>query len=172
MELRNVGLFLTLPNLWFWRHFIVRHTQQYTDTASASSLLSVCSVWNDHHHRTGNCVRHDRHVWRPFRDGRRHMPAHHHSGWFFFFYLFFCVLNVILCVFILDSAASNKRPLCFCFQLFVAGLIVLLLDELLQKGYGLGSGISLFIATNICETIVWKAFSPTTVNTGRGKYAP
>lgn len=53
-------------------------------------------------------------------------------------------------------------------QLFVAGMIVLLLDELLQKGYGLGSGISLFIATNICETIVWKAFSPTTVNTGRG----
>jgi len=42
------------------------------------------------------------------------------------------------------------------------------LDELLQKGYGLGSGISLFIATNICENIVWKAFSPTTINTGRG----
>lgn len=56
----------------------------------------------------------------------------------------------------------------FSAQLFVAGMIVLLLDELLQKGYGLGSGISLFIATNICETIVWKAFSPTTVNTGRG----
>merc|ERR1711981_1458890 len=52
--------------------------------------------------------------------------------------------------------------------LFFAGIIVLLLDELLQKGYGLGSGISLFIATNICETIVWKAFSPTTINTGRG----
>jgi len=54
------------------------------------------------------------------------------------------------------------------FQLFFAGIIVLVLDELLQKGYGLGSGISLFIATNICETIVWKAFSPTTINTGRG----
>lgn len=53
-------------------------------------------------------------------------------------------------------------------QLFIAGLIVLTLDELLQKGYGLGSGISLFIATNICETIIWKAFSPTTINTGRG----
>lgn len=53
-------------------------------------------------------------------------------------------------------------------QLFVSGLIVLLLDELLQKGYGLGSGISLFIATNICETIIWKAFSPTTINTGNG----
>lgn len=53
-------------------------------------------------------------------------------------------------------------------QLFFAGLVVLILDELLQKGYGLGSGISLFIATNICENIVWKAFSPTTINTGRG----
>jgi len=53
-------------------------------------------------------------------------------------------------------------------QLLCSGLIVLLLDELLQKGYGLGSGISLFIATNICETIVWKAFSPATINTGKG----
>lgn len=51
-------------------------------------------------------------------------------------------------------------------QLLCAGLVVLLLDELLQKGYGLGSGISLFIATNICETIVWKSFSPATINTG------
>lgn len=53
-------------------------------------------------------------------------------------------------------------------QLMVAGLVVILLDELLQKGYGMGSGISLFIATNICETVVWKSFSPTTVNVGRG----
>jgi protein transport protein SEC61 subunit alpha len=53
-------------------------------------------------------------------------------------------------------------------QLVAAALIVILLDELLTKGYGLGSGISLFIATNICESIIWKAFSPTTVNTGRG----
>merc|ERR1711943_134081 len=53
-------------------------------------------------------------------------------------------------------------------QLCVAGVIVIILDELLQKGYGMGSGISLFIATNICENIVWKAFSPTTMNTGKG----
>ncbi|KAI6687179.1 hypothetical protein NL676_024007 [Syzygium grande] len=53
-------------------------------------------------------------------------------------------------------------------QLCFAGIIVICLDELLQKGYGLGSGISLFIATNICETIIWKAFSPTTINSGRG----
>ena len=107
-------------------------------------------------------------------------------------------------------------------QLCFAGIIVICLDELLQKGYGLGSGISLFIATNIwwvllssafldllfkslypissiellefccliatvnwrtctfvenlkgvlllccSETIIWKAFSPTTINSGRG----
>jgi len=53
-------------------------------------------------------------------------------------------------------------------QLTVAGVIVIILDEMLQKGYGLGSGISLFITTNICESIIWKAFSPTTINTGTG----
>ena len=53
-------------------------------------------------------------------------------------------------------------------QLLVSGIIVLCLDEMLQKGYGLGSAISLFIATNICETIIWKSFSPHTVNYGRG----
>lgn len=53
-------------------------------------------------------------------------------------------------------------------QLLFSGIIVLCLDEMLQKGYGMGSGISLFIATNICETIIWKALSPQTVNQGRG----
>ena len=53
-------------------------------------------------------------------------------------------------------------------QLFASTVVVCLLDDLLSKGYGFGSGTSLFIATNICETIVWKAFSPTTINTGRG----
>ncbi|KAG5188175.1 putative Sec61/secY [Tribonema minus] len=53
-------------------------------------------------------------------------------------------------------------------QLSCAGLVVIVLDEMLQKGYGFGSGVSLFIATNICETIVWKAFSMTTINTGNG----
>ena len=53
-------------------------------------------------------------------------------------------------------------------QLVFAGIIVICLDELLQKGYGLGSGISIFIATNICESVVWRALSPMTFNTGRG----
>ena len=53
-------------------------------------------------------------------------------------------------------------------QLCVAGVIVLLLDEIMSKGYGIGSGISLFIAVNICETIVWKALSPFTIQTESG----
>ena len=50
-------------------------------------------------------------------------------------------------------------------QLFIAGFMVIMLDELLKKGYGLGSGISLFIVTTICETILWKSFSPVTITT-------
>ncbi len=44
----------------------------------------------------------------------------------------------------------------------------MLLDDMLHKGYGLGSGISLFIATNLCENILWKSFSPVTITTQAG----
>lgn len=54
------------------------------------------------------------------------------------------------------------------FQLVFAGIMVMILDELLSKGYGLGSGISLFMATNISENIIWKSFSPFTVTSDRG----
>lgn len=52
-------------------------------------------------------------------------------------------------------------------QLVMSGVIVILLDELLGK-YGIGSGVNLFIATNVCENIIWKAFSPKVFNTARG----
>jgi preprotein translocase SecY subunit len=45
-------------------------------------------------------------------------------------------------------------------QLVVAGTIIMLLDELLQKGWGLGSGISLFIAAGVAQSIWWDAISP------------
>jgi preprotein translocase SecY subunit len=45
-------------------------------------------------------------------------------------------------------------------QLVMSGVIVLLLDELLQKGWGLGSGISLFIAAGVAATIWWDAVAP------------
>lgn len=45
-------------------------------------------------------------------------------------------------------------------QLIGAGLIVLLLDELVQKGWGFGSGISLFIMAGVAQGIFWQLFSP------------
>jgi len=47
-------------------------------------------------------------------------------------------------------------------QLLTAGIIVMLLDELVQKGWGLGSGISLFIMAGVAQTIFWQCFSPGT----------
>jgi protein transport protein SEC61 subunit alpha len=45
------------------------------------------------------------------------------------------------------------------FQLLFAGIIIILLDELLQKGWGLGSGVSLFIAAGVAGQVFWNAFS-------------
>jgi len=45
-------------------------------------------------------------------------------------------------------------------QLTVAAIIVILFDEMLQKGWGLGSGVSLFILAGVAEEVVWGAFSP------------
>lgn len=45
-------------------------------------------------------------------------------------------------------------------QLVGAGFIILLLDELLQKGWGLGSGISLFIAAGVAASIWWDSIAP------------
>ena len=44
----------------------------------------------------------------------------------------------------------------------------MVLDEILSKDYGLGSGISLFIAKNISENIMRKSFSFFTVPSERG----
>lgn len=44
-------------------------------------------------------------------------------------------------------------------QLLFAGIIVILMDETIQKGWGLGSGVSLFIMANVCTQITWNMFS-------------
>src|SRR5215210_523058 len=45
-------------------------------------------------------------------------------------------------------------------QLIGASVIVMYLDELVQKGWGLGSGISVFIMAGVAQTIVWSIFNP------------
>lgn len=45
-------------------------------------------------------------------------------------------------------------------QLMAASIFVMFMDELIQKGWGLGSGISLFIAAGVSQQILWSLFSP------------
>jgi preprotein translocase SecY subunit len=46
-------------------------------------------------------------------------------------------------------------------QLLIAGLVLMMLDEMIQKGWGFGSGISLFILAGVAETVLWNSLAPT-----------
>jgi protein transport protein SEC61 subunit alpha len=46
-------------------------------------------------------------------------------------------------------------------QLMIAGLVLMMLDEMLQKGWGFGSGISLFILGGVAQTVMWDTFAAT-----------
>jgi protein transport protein SEC61 subunit alpha len=51
-------------------------------------------------------------------------------------------------------------------QLIGASVIVMLLDEMIQKGWGVGSGLSLFIMAGVAQTILWSVFSPVPAEDG------
>lgn len=55
-------------------------------------------------------------------------------------------------------------------QLIASGIIVLLMDELVQKGWGFGSGISLFIMAGVAQQIFWQSFSPAPAVGESGSY--
>jgi len=44
------------------------------------------------------------------------------------------------------------------FQIVLGSVILIYLDEVVSK-YGIGSGIGLFIAANVCQEIIWRLFS-------------
>jgi preprotein translocase SecY subunit len=46
-------------------------------------------------------------------------------------------------------------------QLLFAGVVLMLLDEMMQKGWGIGSGISLFILAGVAQRIMWDSFGIT-----------
>jgi len=78
------------------------------------------------------------------------------------------ILSVVMVIFeasayILGGTYGTLSPtteIVIMLQLLAAGIVVLLLDELLQKGWGLGSGISLFIAAGVASTIWWDSVAP------------
>lgn len=53
-------------------------------------------------------------------------------------------------------------------QLLLGGYIIVLLDDLLQKGWGIGSGVSLFVAIRACESVFDHAISMQTTTGDRG----
>jgi preprotein translocase SecY subunit len=59
----------------------------------------------------------------------------------------------------LGTLTTNQDFVIF-LQLVIASMLVLLLDEMIQKGWGIGSGVSLFILAGVCQTVVWYTFSP------------
>lgn len=66
------------------------------------------------------------------------------------------------------------KGICIVLQLTFSGLLLILMDDMLCSGYGIASngdasgGINLFIACNVCERIMWRAFSPMTYRTSYG----
>lgn len=55
-------------------------------------------------------------------------------------------------------------------QLLAAGLIIMLLDEMLQKGWGFGSGVNLFILAGVAQHIMIDCFSLTPPIGNVGKF--
>ncbi len=66
------------------------------------------------------------------------------------------------------GSLTPQNALVVWMQLFLAGIIVILMDELIQKGWGLGSGVSLFIMTNVAGRVMFNMFNITELE----KWAP
>jgi preprotein translocase subunit SecY len=52
-------------------------------------------------------------------------------------------------------------------QLMITTILLMLMDEMIQKGWGLGSGVSLFIAAGIAQQMFWETFSPVIGSDGK-----
>ena len=63
---------------------------------------------------------------------------------------------------------TNQTVILIMIQLLAAGVAIILLDEMIQKGWGLGSGISLFIAGGVATQIFWHAFYFANTNVADG----
>ncbi|MCD6420921.1 MAG: preprotein translocase subunit SecY, partial [Thaumarchaeota archaeon] len=73
------------------------------------------------------------------------------------------VIVVEAAVFTLSGMLGQLGPetqLIVFLQLVAATMLIVLMDELIQKGWGLGSGVSLFIAAGVAEAIFTNLFSP------------
>jgi preprotein translocase subunit SecY len=57
------------------------------------------------------------------------------------------------------APAKGISPFVLIFQLFLGGILIMLMDEIVSK-WGFGSGISLFIAAGVSQSLFIRAFNP------------
>ena len=84
---------------------------------------------------------------------------------------FFSILltGVQASAYIIGSVYGNLSPttaIIVFLELLATGVIVMLMDEMIQKGWGFGSGISLFIMAGVAQVILWDSFSPAPIGPG------
>ncbi|MBS3143732.1 preprotein translocase subunit SecY [Candidatus Woesearchaeota archaeon] len=76
--------------------------------------------------------------------------------------IFFIIFEAIIYIFMGGlSPAAGVSPWILVIQLFIGGILILYMDEVMHK-WGFGSGVSLFIAAGVSAEIIIKAFSPLT----------
>jgi len=78
-------------------------------------------------------------------------------------FLALLMTTVSALAFVIGGAYGSLQPIVAVLivaQLLSAGVLLMLMDEMLQKGWGLGSGISLFILAGVAQEFFWSAFSP------------
>jgi len=73
--------------------------------------------------------------------------------------IFFCLFEATVYVVMGGLQAMPGMAGLLIFQLFLGGLIIIYMDEVVSK-WGFGSGISLFIAAGVSQTIFVRALSP------------
>lgn len=68
----------------------------------------------------------------------------------------------------LFGSISGPASISIFFELLGASIIVMLLDEMVQKGWGIGSGVSLFILAGVAQKVMWDMFSPLSIQVTQG----
>lgn len=92
--------------------------------------------------------------------------------------VFFIIFEAVVYIFMGGLAPAAKHAgtpaffqleLLLVVQLVVGGILVMLMDEVVSK-WGFGSGISLFIAAGVSQSVFIRAFSPLKATTGGQEY--
>jgi len=87
--------------------------------------------------------------------------------------IFFIVFEAIIYVFMgglapapgIIGTARFQMQLILVFQLFLGGMVILFMDEVISK-WGFGSGVSLFIAAGVSQSVFIRLLSPLPTNIG------